>query len=402
MKLSLVTYFSGSDTKLDQIYMKHEDEVFELKELQVESLKAAQIDKEVLISIFRDYTSNQEVLAEQARYLGNILQHGDGINSVKQRIKDPLRLLTKIVRKRKEAVEGSGDAKYLNISVDNYKSIVNDLVGIRAIYLFKENWEWVNDFTLDNFIVCKDEAITIYHAVDDDLSLYPENNTMNKGYKYKLSTKPCGYRSTHYIIKGIPPYDFKFELQTRTILDEAWGEIDHHIRYPDFQHDSELERKMSILNGALSACGELTSTFFNHFNELRVKTDEKFTAVDDTDITLMPREEAIELIAHTAKVSDGTWDRIILNAALSREKERVTKSQEIIKNKIASEKVNNQKRHLENISLHGEIKTLEDKPVNKKQTASSKSIQKSLRIAEYKKILKGVSDEVFDSESESK
>lgn len=374
--------------------MKHEDELFELEDLQVESLKAAQIDKEVLVHIYRDYMSNQVMLMEQARYLGNILQNGNSINSVKQRIKDPLHLLTKIVRKRKEALKGKADVKYLNVNVDNYKDIINDLVGIRAIYLFKDNWEWVNDFVLGNFVVCEDECITIYHANDDDLSLYPEHETTHKGYKYVLDKKPSRYRSTHYIIKGIPPYDFKFELQTRTILDEAWGEIDHHIRYPDFQNNLELERKMSILNGALSGCEELTSTYFTHFNEIRAKNEEDLLEADEQGLTLMPRQQALDLISDSAKVTDSTWDQIILDLALTRERERVATSQEILKNKMYSEKFNIQKKEMEDLLLRGAMKKLENKQVANKETDSSKISQRELQITKYKSALKGVSDQV--------
>lgn len=372
--------------------MKNEDEMFELKELQVESLKEAQIDRELLKSIYRDYASNQKILQEQADYLGKTLLHnGELINSVKQRIKDPLRLLAKIVRKRKEAINGKADVKYLDINVDNYKSIINDLVGIRAIYLFRENWKWVNDFILSNFVVCKDEVITIYHSDDNDISLYPEHESVVNEYKYKLDTKKSRYRSTHYIIKGLPPHNFKFELQTRTILDEAWGEIDHHIRYPDFQNDLDLERKMSVLNGAINGCEELTSTYFNYFSEIRAENETNPLAAEEDGLTLMPRDQALELISDSAKVSDGTWDNLILKTALSREKERIAKSKEILKNKKAAEEVYNQQRYLENFLLRGA----------RMNSESSEKLKKNIKVAHYKNMLKDISDQMSDNEDDS-
>ncbi len=192
--------------------MENEESLFTLEGLKVESLKAAKIDKDVLIEIYRDYIKNQEILKQQAEYFANILHLGEEINSVKRRLKDPLHLLTKIVRKRRKAIEDEEDSPYLDISVDNYKSIVNDLVGIRAIYLFKENWASVNKFILDHFSVCKDEKITINHAIDDDLSFYLESGSMNNDYNYELEERVSRYRSTHYIISGITPQVFKFEL----------------------------------------------------------------------------------------------------------------------------------------------------------------------------------------------
>ena len=35
------------------------------------------------------------------------------------------------------------------------------LIGLRAIYLFKYDWQEMNDFILQNFEVCVDEKIII-------------------------------------------------------------------------------------------------------------------------------------------------------------------------------------------------------------------------------------------------
>lgn len=379
--------------------MENEESLFTLEGLKVENLKAAEIDKDVLIEIYRDYIKNQEILKQQAEYFANILHLGEEINSVKRRVKDPLHLLTKIVRKRRKAIEdGEEDSPYLDISVDNYKSIVNDLVGIRAIYLFKENWALVNNFILDNFSVCKDEKITINHAIDDDLSFYAESDGMNGEYNYKLEERVSRYRSTHYIISGISPQVFKFELQTRTILDEAWGEIDHHVRYPDFEHNEDLKRKMSILNGAISGCEELTSNFFKDFNELRIKLNNESELLNDKSMSEQSTQEGkddshsnvIEAIEDSARVTDEIWDELIESAEETRAKERLLKSKKAINHTMIYERDSkNSKKLLENY-LHRMFLDLEVNPYIKK----SEYKKPFTSINQYKKIIGDVSKDI--------
>lgn len=389
--------------------MGYEDSIFELDGLQIESLKAANIDKDVLILIYRDYIKNQEILRQQAQYFGNILQLGDEINSIKWRVKDPLHLLIKIVRKRKEAITEGKASPYLKISVDNYKNIISDLVGIRAIYLFKENWAWVNEFILSNFSVCQNEKIAIYHAADDDLDFYLKRKDMSAEYSYELIERESRYRSTHYIIKAIAPHSFNFELQTRTILDEAWGEIDHHIRYPNFEHHPELKRKMSILNGAISGCEELTSHYFNYFNKLSVKSIEgsDLISIENTPLSLgkdnTSDEPCIkETVEISANVSDELWDNTILNAALSRERERKLRSLKILDHSKIHENENTNKKLLEDILLRGVMLNLKSETSNKDKVEVDDG---KTSIAKYKKMITSISDELpikkYDSKDES-
>lgn len=381
--------------------MEHEDKIFTLQGLKAENLKAAEIDKSVLIAIYKDFIGNQEVLKQQAEYFANILHLGEEVNSVKRRVKDPLHLLTKIVRKRKEAIEEDKESPYLNIGVDNYKNIIDDLVGIRAIYLFKENWALVNDFILNNFSVREDKNITINHAIDDDLSFYIESDNTDKKYNYELLQRDSRYRSTHYIIRGITPHVFSFELQTRSILDEAWGEIDHHIRYPDFENHIDLKRKMSILNGAISGCEELTSNFFKDFNELRVKSNTESELLDSETTPQLSDEEVdtsksnpiTDIIEDTAKVSDEVWDNLIESASLARARKRLLKSKIVLDHNFSLRNENSSKSSKEilddflmrglMINLNGNTKIQKAK-VNKPTTS----------IIKYKKMIDDVANDI--------
>ncbi|ENW26951.1 hypothetical protein F925_00040, partial [Acinetobacter lwoffii NCTC 5866 = CIP 64.10 = NIPH 512] len=240
------------------------------KDLSDPELAAAKITAEELMEIYLDYIKSLKELEAEGTYLSNRLQFCPDINSVRWRTKEPIHLLTKIVRKRKEALqEGVTSSPYLSIGVNNYKQVITDLIGLRAIYLFKFQWELVDIYILNNFKLSPDEEIKIYHAPEDDLTFYYENGYETKigdtSFKYVQSTKKSKYRSTHYIVEANYPHQFKLEIQIRSILDEAWGEIDHHIRYPDHQNDEDLKRKMTILNGAINGCEELATSYIEYF-----------------------------------------------------------------------------------------------------------------------------------------
>ncbi|ENX33383.1 hypothetical protein F889_02933, partial [Acinetobacter colistiniresistens] len=240
------------------------------KDLSDSELIKADITAEELIKIYYDYMASLKELEAEGIYLSNRLQFCDHINSVRWRTKDPVHLLTKIVRKRKEAREKKDStSKYLSINENNYKKIITDLIGLRAIYLFKFQWKLVDNFICENFKINHDEKIVIYHAPEDDLKFYYEDGDKKEvsgaRLEYSRQKKSSKYRSTHYIIEANFPHDFKLEIQIRSILDEAWGEIDHFIRYPDHQNDEDLQRKMTILNGAINGCEELATNYIEDF-----------------------------------------------------------------------------------------------------------------------------------------
>ena len=92
-------------------------------------------DWEILSNIANDFEKNHEILSRSADFFARIIQTFPGVHSVRWRLKETSHLLEKIVRKR-----AAKEKKYINISVDNYFSIVTDLIGIRALHLFKDEY----------------------------------------------------------------------------------------------------------------------------------------------------------------------------------------------------------------------------------------------------------------------
>ena len=97
------------------------------------------------------------------------------------------------------------------------------------------------------------------------------------------------YRSVHYIVKYHGVY---IEIQVRTLFEEGWGEIDHHIVYPYYQDDMLFQQYTSLLNRLTGLADEMSS-FFCEVKRLeeehlqRVKTEpdgnESQKIVDEED-----------------------------------------------------------------------------------------------------------------------
>ncbi len=83
------------------------------------------------------------------------------------------------------------------------------------------------------------------------------------------SVKPSGYASLHYTVRLLDPVEEEnpwFELQTRTMLEEVWGEVEHQIGYkPDQRTSFSVKRQFRVISDHLQA---LDSHFDFLYSEL--------------------------------------------------------------------------------------------------------------------------------------
>ena len=92
-----------------------------------------------LSEIYNGYLKFQEELEPTAILIFNQLMKVKGVHSVRYRIKDAEHLIEKIIRKK---IKDSNS----NITLENYKTEIKDLIGLRALHLYKEDWEILHDF----------------------------------------------------------------------------------------------------------------------------------------------------------------------------------------------------------------------------------------------------------------
>src|SRR5690606_28654998 len=67
------------------------------------------------------------------------------------------------------------------------------------------------------------------------------------------------YRSIHYIVPAgeIHSQTISCEIQTRTIFEEGWSEIDHKVRYPNFSKDPNLKEYLDTFNRLAGSADEM-------------------------------------------------------------------------------------------------------------------------------------------------
>lgn len=213
--------------------------------IDLERVQEINLDIQPLVDIATDYDSaeTQEELLDSAELIAKKIQRCKQVHSVRWRVKDTSHLIEKIIRKKEDENE-----KYADIDVTNYKSKLDDLIGVRAIYLFKHDWLPVHQHILSRWTP-KDKVL-VYYREGDDLEQYAQPDCETKKHH-------DSYRSIHYIVPATEK--LTCEVQTRTIFEEAWSEIDHKVRYPGFSEDPHLKQFLNIFNRLAGSADEMGS-----------------------------------------------------------------------------------------------------------------------------------------------
>jgi len=247
-------------------------------------------DWEVLQAIADHHIARNHSLCTAAEAIAGRIRTFPGVHSVRWRVKNADHLLEKIVRKK---LEPEKNRAYVNINVDNYTKVVTDLVGVRALHLFKDECVAIDTEIRRNW---DSKEVIIYirkgeqHLVSEELK--------QAGGKPKEHGK--GYRSVHYIIKTKPEkFQIFAEVQVRTLFEEGWSEIDHKVRYPNFSKNPTVELFLGIFNGLAGSADEMGSfvkllaQVTEDTNALRTLAEmERDQALEQANQTLQQLEEA--------------------------------------------------------------------------------------------------------------
>lgn len=184
----------------------------------------------------------------------------ENLHTILYRIKDKARLIEKIDEANKQ-IKG----EEVPINLKNFQERIGDLLGIRIICLrlsdintIKAYLELLADEKILRFIQKPDQKRSFILPVDPGEKI-PEG----------LNLRYSGYSSIHYQValgeNADAPDELKglqTELQLRTILEEAWGEIDHKYRYvfsrsgvtlPDYIHTGFYNLSAYLQAAALQA-----------------------------------------------------------------------------------------------------------------------------------------------------
>lgn len=215
------------------------------------------------------------------------------IHSARYRTKTVESLWGKYIKKKALLPQVPGHdyniEKYRPMNKSNYYKIITDLIGIRILIRYQQQWEIVHQWIWNNFF--KSEKPYIKNWLDD----YPAGDTEDfiaeKPKLYLRSEKELplyqkfgkdvfehyisdeGYSSIHYLLW----YDEKYvELQVRTIYDEAWGECTHDLVYKcqNKSQRADLEELSKCLATQTQAAGMIADIMFDKAQGMSVKDDE--------------------------------------------------------------------------------------------------------------------------------
>ncbi|MCF0149522.1 MAG: GTP pyrophosphokinase [Clostridium sp.] len=235
-----------------------------------EKIKTNNIDINVLSEIYNDFVDYEISYENHADFISNILRSQPIIHTVKSRIKDPDRLIEKIIRKTEDRKSKYG--KDFQFTLDNYKNEINDLIGIRVIHIFKDQWQDIHEFITKTWSVIE---VTANVREGDNTKKFEELGI-------EVRSRISGYRSVHYLVEFYPTNEKVIaEIQVRTIFEEGYGEIDHRLRYSHSEIPEILRSNLLLFNRIAGSADEMASLINDLSKEWFSKEEELLKIIEE-------------------------------------------------------------------------------------------------------------------------
>lgn len=223
------------------------------------------------ISAIVDYYKDEEMLTYELKGLkgqvenfflnwpGFVYNNESVIHSIKTRIKDPEHLRDKLYRKLEEGK---------NINKENFRFEITDLVGIRILYLYQDQFKIIHNQIMQQ--IEKNREWTLVEP-PKAYSWDPESAQLFDDLGIEHDIKDTYYTSVHYVIKPCNnEHSICCEIQVRTLFEEIWGEIDHTINYPHPTESIACREQLKVLAKLISTGTRLSDSIFRSHNEYSV------------------------------------------------------------------------------------------------------------------------------------
>ena len=212
-----------------------------------DSFEKTKLDWDQLKAIYDAYVKILPTLEPYLTFFAECLRRAPKVHSIKARLKDPEHLIEKIIRQKQEDPG-------LEITTENFRTVITDVIGLRALHLFKEDWELVHENIIKSWEIKSKPVANIREGDQKEITRLFQK----KGCEVKKH--PFGYRSVHYLIVSKPvKEEIIAEIQVRTIFEEGWSEIDHLIRYPYMKANPILEQYLVLFNRLAGSADEMGS-----------------------------------------------------------------------------------------------------------------------------------------------
>jgi putative GTP pyrophosphokinase len=219
-------------------------------------------NKSKLLSVYeKNLKKNEKALNILTKRFESILTGSDCNAQIKGRIKSPEAFYRKLLTRSQSGI------------IDKPFETITDIIATRIVVPFLEDLDSVEKLIKNNFQVVETE------------------------YKSReLSIREFGYDSIHLLIK-IPEdiaakvknsKEMKIEIQLRTILQDAWAEVEHELIYKTSidKIEDTIRRKMIAVNATLS----LGDTIFQEIREYQRK---RYKDIQERHAKLMDKVSTI-------------------------------------------------------------------------------------------------------------
>lgn len=215
----------------------------------------ASLDFELEKRIFRKFYDNNRSLFEKAKNayiqaINSLIKQSDfgEVTKIEGRVKDKEECIKKFHRKYQSKLEA--DEQIYEI-----KGYLSDLIGIRIVCLYEDQIERVSDVLRKHFkIIDVTDKISTVESTEDSFGY--KGLHMDLALNDQMTVLPKYQRFA----------DFPFEVQIRSLIQDAWSVLDHKIKYKK-SIPNDLKRRINVL----SALFELAD---REFKEIRNATSE--------------------------------------------------------------------------------------------------------------------------------
>ncbi|MCG6551269.1 MAG: hypothetical protein L7F77_02990 [Candidatus Magnetominusculus sp. LBB02] len=194
------------------------------------------------------------------------------IEGVEQDLKEIIRSIDKRIEKARKENDipiyhtkhriKSPESTFLKIKKDGdgaKLAKIKDYAGYRILCLFEQDIYRVDEFLYDTFSndnkyrLCKMKVFnwkTFYDRI---------KNRKRRGIEIKPEERESGYKSIHYILDCKKEKHF-VEIQLRTLVQNVWGELEHHMSYKQGNIHQHIKSSFRMLSEQL---GTIDNLMFN-------------------------------------------------------------------------------------------------------------------------------------------
>ncbi|HEX3029790.1 MAG TPA: RelA/SpoT domain-containing protein, partial [Clostridia bacterium] len=196
-------------------------------------------------------------------------------------------------------------------NISNYCDVIKDMIGIRILHLYKEDWLDIHSNIKANWE--QDETPIANIKKGDKEDVFIKNGCNVKVHE-------LGYRSVHYSIRCNTGKEIGAiaEIQVRTLFEEAWSEMDHEVRYPYYQNDPILGSFLQTFSGIVGNADSMGSFVIFLKNQLYKSTDSEggvsFNQVGSKAVRDFVNAEEKSVIDNSVEADDEDKLRNIYNS----------------------------------------------------------------------------------------